>query len=264
MNEYLYEVRGTKVRNGKVILVPYSDLHLYTGFRSVYGYGEEAIKHIKDTGSTAGLISAPVYSDLLLVDFDDQPEAAHAMAESLKEYDFVKFDSGGRSIHLHVRITPMVGPDVPSIQKEWVRKYYPLADLSIYRTSGMYRMAGTYHEKNAGRFKKVIDTNFTGKSLYIDKVEIPAPKYIDRERLSDEERELQLMFLLSKEIKQGTTGRNLHVFKISKVCMELGMNINEAVDLVASWNNERCYPSLSPSSIIPTVKSAYREVIHYG
>ncbi len=264
MTEYLYEVRGTKIRQGKVVLIPYSKLEYYTGFRSVYGYGEEAVEHIKSTGGTAGLIGAPVFSNLLLVDFDDQPEAANTMAESLRNYDWVKFDSGGRSIHLHIRITDMYGADVPSIQKEWVRKNYPLADLSIYRANGMYRMAGTYHENNPGRFKKIIETNFTGKSLIIDKVELPAPVYIDRERLTDEEREIQLLFLLAKTIDKGTTGRNLHVFKISKACFDLGMNINDTANLIASWNETRCNPPLPNSSIIPTLKSAYREVANYA
>lgn len=264
MTEYLYEVRGTKIRQGKVKLIPYSELEYHRGFRSVYGYGQEAIEHIKATGGTAGLIGAPVYSDLLLVDFDDQPEAAHAMAESLRVYDWVKFDSGGRSIHLHIRITSMYGTDVPNIQKEWMRKNYPLADLSIYRTSGMYRMAGAYHENNPGKFKKVIETNFTGKSLVIEKVEIPAPVYVDRSRLTDEEREMQLMFLLSKVVDKGTTGRNLHVFKISKSCFDLGMTIDEAANLILSWNTQRCNPPLPHSSIIPTLKSAYKDIIQYA
>jgi hypothetical protein len=198
----------------------------------------------------------PVYSDLLLVDFDDQPEAAHAMAEALREYDWVKFDSGGRSIHLHVRIEPMLGPWVPALQKAYMEQNFPKADLSIYRTSGIYRMAGTYHEKYPGRRKEIIETNITGKSLILN-VAIPEPT-VALPPKDDEDLQDLLGNLLGMQIGKGTTGRNYHAFKIAKVANRLGLDSGSTERLVDIWNSTLCNPPLDENSIRAAIKSAYR------
>jgi hypothetical protein len=257
---YLYEVRSSKVRREKIQLVHYSELGEYQGFRSLYGYTPETAMQIVESNSTAGLTGAPVYSDLLLVDFDDKPELGHKMADELREYDWVKFNSGGRSIHLHVRIAPMFGPLVPALQKEWMAQHFPEADLSIYRTSGIYRLPGTRHE-STGRCKKVLETNITGKSLEL-KVTLPEKKVVFS-AVEDQDLELMLFQLLGKEVNAGTTGRNYHVFKIAKVANKLGIPPQSAEHLVRSWNSQRCFPPLPTSSIDNTIKSAYREV-NYG
>lgn len=256
---YVYEVRKTKIRKERVILVPYEDLPNYQGFRSMYGYPANIAQHILAEGNTAGLSGVEVYSDLLLVDFDDKPELGHQMAEELRAYDWVKFDSGGRSIHLHVRINPMLGADVPYMQKEWMRKHFPGADLSIYKTAGIYRLAGTYHESNPGHCKEVIETNFTGKSLEIEQIERPIP-LASRDYIPNEDLEGMLMHLMGRSVHQGTTGRNYHAFKISKVCKHLGLDPREAADFVGRWNRNCCVPPLPASGLEATIRSAYREV----
>ncbi len=223
----------------------------------MYGYGPEAVEHIQATGSTANMEDLPVYSNLLLVDFDDKPESGHAMAEALREYDWVKFDSGGRSIHLHVRIDEMYGAWVPRVQKAWMKKHFPDADMSIYRTSGIYRLAGTYHENNPGHMKRAIETNFTGKALTIDtSIPVAPVAYLRQENADLED---MLLGLLNMEIEKGTTGRNYHAYKICKVASKLGLCEQETVELVLSWNARKCNPPLTLANIESTIISAYRK-----
>ena len=258
MSEYLYEVRTTKIRKAAIQLVPYSELSNYQGFRSMYGYTQETADLIMETKSTAGLDGAPVYSDLLLVDFDNNEDAAHAMADELRAYDWVKFDSGGRSIHLHIRINPMFGANVPHIQKLWMFQNFPKADLSIYKTAGIYRLANTIHEKNPGRAKKVLETNLVGNALELKLKDdiMPEPKkytFIENSELTN-----ILECLISIEVKEGTVGRNTHVFKIGRVCNELGLSPYDAIKLSTIWNEKMCIPSLPEASLISAIKSAYR------
>ncbi len=257
----LYEVRSEKIRRGSPILVPYSELHNYSGFRSLYGYGPEAQEQIGALNSTADLSGMPVYSDLLLVDFDAKPQEGHSMAEALHLYDWVLFDSGGRSLHLHIRIEPMYGGNVPAIQKAWMAENFPEADLSIYRTAGIYRMAGTYH--SGGRIKRVLRMNETGNALKL--IVTPRDEYAGQnfETTGDADHELQLFLLVGREVPSGHTGRNYHAYKIAKVCKHLGMGPVEAEWFVACWNESRCLPPLPVTNIRATVKSAYRET-HNG
>ncbi len=250
----VYEVRNRLMRSGPPVLVPYEELSQYTGFRSVYGYGPEAAGQIREQGHTANLTGLPVYSHMLLVDFDDQPEAGYAMANALKDYDWVLFDSGGRSLHLHVLIEPMEGSDVPQLQKQWMRERFHKADMSIYKTAGIYRLPGTQHEAT-GRMKHVIKYNEPGKLLKIEATLPEAPKVTFS---SDEDLDTMLMRLMDTDISKGTVGRNNHIYKIARVGQRLGLAMEDSFKMAMQWNQDKCYPALERSGIEATVRSAYR------
>jgi hypothetical protein len=179
------------------------------------------------------------------------------MAEDLRAYNWDMFDSGGRSIHLHIQLHPMFGPDVPRMQKAWMKKNYPRADLSIYRTAGIYRLTGTYHEKNAGHSKTLLESNRPGEALKLQ-VELPAPPPPSAYENHDTELEDALLYLMGRNVSSGTSGRNYHVFKMGRVCERMGMDIGSAFEYAARWNSQRCLPPLGPSSVISTIESAYK------
>lgn len=252
----LYEVRATKKR----VIYPIKLMNAEQrderfGFMSVYGYPDETASLIEIQGHTAGLAGMEFYSDMLYVDFDDEPEAAHAMGESLREYDWYKYDSGGRSIHYHIPITPMQSAEVPMIQREWMKEHYVKADHSIYKSSGVYRMIGTWHEKQR-RPKLEIDRNITSKILTLT---IPETKLADIRTAAIagdlEEKNRMLDFQLMKIIQTG--GRNAHVFALAAQTCDLGIELQESIELITIWNRQYCNPPIGLAEINSTARSAY-------
>ncbi len=250
MTEYKYEIRYHKRRFGAPILVPYSEVSNYTGFRSSYGYPPEVADKIANSFSTAGLGAVEVYSSSLLVDFDDCPEAALAMADMLSAYQYVLFDSGGRSLHLHIAIEPMLGTHVPHWQKMFVKSIAPQADLSIYKHTGIFRLPGTHHSN--GRVKHALKFN-AGAKLSIPEPAIPMPS---PQQDLDEDQDLVLMWLLDADGVEGE--RNKHVFQLARTCAKLGMPRHEAEELIAGWNQRKCHPPLQGMEMGLTINSGYR------
>ena len=63
-------------RVGRIRLVPIDQLDNKYGFRSVYAYDEATKDRIIEANSTRGLHGSELYSDVLLIDFDDCREDA--------------------------------------------------------------------------------------------------------------------------------------------------------------------------------------------
>lgn len=254
----LYEHRGSKQRmNHEVRLVDREELENLVGYRSLYGFSPEAVEQIRQNKGTYNLNGFEFYSDELLVDFDNAPEAAEKMEDDLRGYSYTKYDSGGRSIHFHIPIEPMHSAAVPLIQRQWMKHFYPEADESIYKTSGMFRLDGTYHEKNPGKRKRLLDARL-GDMLVLGPVpgmEIPIPIWSgeagDPEMLSK-----NLDKLLLQEGKPGS--RNQHTFKIAATCRDLGEPYQYTIELAKQWNRLMCSPPLSSVEVETTVYSAYR------
>lgn len=251
LQQALVEIRPATTRTGPVVLVPYKDRYNYVGFTGLYGLGTEAAARVQESRSTAGLSGLPVFSDTLYVDFDDCPEAAERMIKELEGYQFEVYDSGNRSIHLHISLVPMYGGDVPSAQKVWMEKHYPEADLSIYRTSGMYRLPGTYHSKNRGCKKELISRH-EGKPLKIERYSMPIVIPKD----CDEDAEEILDRLLSSPTREGE--RNTKLYKICISLRNSGTGYFEAERLVKLWNKYECSPALTEGEVMKTLHWAYR------
>lgn len=258
MTKILYEHRTTKRR----IYYPpklVDTLAGLTGFRSIYGFPADTAAMIADHNGTWGLEGMPLYSDQLLVDFDDAPEAAKAMGDWLlsEGYSHSAWDSGGRSVHYHISIEPMLGANIQLIQRAWMRKYWPAADTSIYMTSGMFRLPGTYHDKNPGQ-RKTMKYGVEGSPLQLDDVRSPELNvYTAGMPTEDDTSERILDMLILTPASSGN--RNNHMFKIAATCYQLGMDYEEAIRTVEAWNTTLCIPRQSSLDITSTVRSAYRK-----
>jgi len=260
----LYELRKQVKRMGKVILVDLEKLNNSTGFRSIYGFSEEAVEQIRENNSTRELKNFEFFSDTLFVDFDDQPEAAKEMEIALKDYQWEMYDSGGRSVHFHIKIEPMLGKDVPILQRRYMKANFPKSDVSIYKSTGMYRLTGTFHTKNRGCKKHLLKIN-EGKILSIGKVELEEDK--NRTNLSydidvddPEFLEHQLNKKLHTNVVEGTIGRNNHVFMAACDCAKLGLDEEACYRLITTWNLKYCEPTLDSAGILATINSAYRSI----
>lgn len=250
----LYEYRR-QVRRGSqpVSLITKDSLLSERGFRSIYGFDEDACEYIRNENTTAGLAGHNFYSDDLLVDFDNAWAAAEAFAEDMAPYSYTMWDTGGRSIHFHVDIEPMYGPEVPAVQRAWMKELYPEADTGIYKSSGIYRLPGTYHHRAVGARKALLEEN-RGDKLYIGDVRRP----VDVQRAvysGGHELEDALNHMLM--LPAGEGGRNNRLFNIVRLCKLCGEDLEATKRLCAGWNAQFCSPPLPHQELMQTVLSGF-------
>lgn len=131
-----------------------------TGFVSTYMYDSGLVKYVTEHGSLRGFSATkPVcYSETLLVDFDDAKEAARDFYRFLRKkgLKFDVYDSGGRSIHFHIKRHPVASESLPYSDKYYIMTHAPKADLTIYQVGRVFRRAGTIHHKT-GRKKELLE-----------------------------------------------------------------------------------------------------------
>ena len=254
--QYYCELRRTLRRDGPIQLVPLDDLQYLTGFRSVYAYTEEVARTILEAKTTSILRGQPVYSDMLLIDFDAFDPAEFRKLLLRNGIAFQVWDSGNRSIHFHIPIVPMFGPDVPSMQKAWVKQHAPDADISFYHAAGIYRLPGTYHAKNPGHCKKLLEER-SGSALEITATSAgwtprTGPILRDESRLED------FNTGLLKAVGEG--GRRPYVWKLATIGAEAGLTFDEVVEKISWWNSHLCHPPHSQDAIIKQIESAFRRL----
>ena len=250
-----YEIRASVRRNTQIRLVRASELSEYTGFRSVYGFDESVSDMIEYLGSTAGLDDFPVYSDVLLVDFDDEWKAADRLAEKLKRWGtgYKRYHSGGRSAHFHIPIRPLKGLDIPHRQKLWMEKHAPRADMSIYNKSSLFRLEGTYHRKYPGECKRLVE-EFEGELLEIPKVR---RKFIRHSDISTRSPEEAAIWVTRNEMSPaGEGGRNRHCHMLLKRCIEAGYDEDIAAEKAFRWNYKYCSPPMDDGEVSQIIRKA--------
>ena len=261
-----YEHRTTKIRQGPPRLVTRDELDQRRGFRSVYGWPQEAADHVRNTGLSSGLKWFSVYSDDLLLDFDDQPAAADRAGSWLHENGiaYTMWNSGGRSVHFHIPIEPMLGQSVPVSQKQFVAATFPGADLAFYHAAGMYRLPFTAHEKNPGQYKRPIIAYHpwpTGheRPLVIPMINQPMfrPSASGGSSRDPADLDAILTHMLFKTVHEGE-GRNKHAFNMAKILKDLGHDYARALDTVEAWSDGFASPPIGRTELEATVRSAYR------
>ena len=256
---YLVEVRSTVRRAGRPRLIPIEDVWRHRGFRSVYGYGQEAAEQIEESRSSKGLRGLDVYSDWLFTDFDGtdpKPLLSHLDSEWIA---YEVYDSGNRSVHVHIVIEPMFGAWVPAAQKTWIRQHAPGADLSFYHPAGQYRLPGTYHAKGNGRCKELVRTQ-AGKALVIAPPR-DRPLVVPREATPADAKEQVLALAMTK---RGVGQRSPHIWLIAKSAAELGMSVAETHEIVNWWNKRFCEPPQDARTIERQINEGYRQTYDSG
>lgn len=179
------------------------------GFQSMYGvHKTQAALNIK-RGNTKKLY-CEVWCDTLLVDFDNKPNESLAFKKYLDSngYAYIHSDSGNRSDHYHVPITPLFGIHVPYSVSRWLERYAPGHDPSFPQSrNGMFRLLGTRHEKT-GYYKTVLSA-VKGRILEIPYIEEPDEYSFGRLGGMDQIKsaEAALMHVLSVITVEPTEGR---------------------------------------------------------
>jgi len=257
-----YEYRSDVRRSGKPQMKARADMVGLQGFTTLYGFDEDTVDYIKDTGGTYGLEGAKLYSDILYIDVDKDKDTAYEVYETLLRLglEFTEYASGSPdSYHFHVKLEPMYDVGIQYVQKQWVKENFGTkVDLSIYKTSGLIRLIGSYHKKHPGKSKKFI-CNHPGKTLNLNDYEthlesgLPKIAYFDNENT---DYGAIIDSLLMDGVSDG--GRNNAIFKRAAAAKDAGWALEKTIEALEAWNSLMVNPPKPKFELIRTIKSAYR------
>lgn len=253
----LWEYRSHQKRTGAPNLLSKDEFEGLGGFISVFGFGPEAAHFVSQTGRTSGIGSFPLYADTLYLDFDDNEEAMERSTKTLYNLgnSFRLYDTGGRGYHIHIPIVPIHRVGLNYYMKKVCADLFPGADLSIFKSTGVIRLPGTYHSKTGK--SKVLKAAYTGKVMNIDdhrpKNFVPVKQYYE-----EDDDQLRYWLLQDITMKVGQGDRNNHAFHIAATCCRLKMPKLEAASMVEDWNREYCCPPLGVNEVKAVLNSVYR------
>lgn len=250
-----YVITPTVHRRPPLQFAQYNLLHLYVGFRSVYGFTSDQRDLLLSRQHLRRISHMPVIAQDLLVDFDEQPLQAQVFQEYLQEQGlmFNMYDSGNRSVHFHVACSWMEGTWVPYAQREWARRHAVGCDLTIYRHTGMFRLPYTWHEKRPGH-RKQLRLSVSGHLLDIPRAEPPLRLLPTTQLPSDEALD---KFKVGLTRFQSLGGRRIHAWYLGAMACDAGLGLDEAVDAVLQWNQTHSYPPLDAAVVITKIEEAY-------
>lgn len=252
----LYEYRPAIKRKGAPHLVSKEDMNRVVGFTSVFGFPDETQQMIKLNRSTAGLHNADLYCDTLYLDFDNNPVAEDRAEQWLKQENirYSIYHTGNRGKHFHIPIQPMCRKGLPYKFKKWVGEYFPSADLSIYKPSGIIRLPNTPHLKNPGSRKRLLEVS-AGKLLDFSAYPVTESVPIQEEYTGDSDFGVLALFYVFCVVGEGR--RNEHCNKIIWACHEAGLDPDTCRMLVQHWNNNYCIPSQAESVCQSNIQRVY-------
>ena len=256
-----YEYRPDVRRAGQPKLLTKEEIKGRQGFTSIYGFDEDCCGIIEDHKGTWGLAGCNLYSDLLYIDIDKDQELIDTTIDKLSNLgiSFTLYESGSPdSGHFHIPIVPMYNQDVPYIQKQWVSNYIGTdVDLSIYKTSGIIRIAGSYHKKHAGHKKQEI-LAVSGNVLDLTTYETVVKVAMPRSRIADSDTDYNDLLDSMLMTRVYRSNRNNELFKRAAIARDAGYDLSSAIDIMQAYNNSMVSPPAKSSEVISTVKSAYR------
>ena len=253
-----YEYRPSVQRAGAPRLISAEQVDNVTGFVSVYGFDEQGKQFIEENRSTRGIQGNTLYSNVLYIDIDDDDAYAKEVEKRLDAADlgYWMYNTGGRGYHFHIPIVPMVGRDVAYKQRCWVKHYFPGADDSLHKTTGVIRTPGTFHEKNPGKFKQLVKRQ-EGQILEINLRDVPA-QATKRLKTDDEDYDNDAILddLLMTPVRSGS--RNNELYKRGFFCKEVGYTVEEATNILQVFNRTFTFPPLREDEVYRIARSVYR------
>lgn len=251
---YWIEIRSAVRRQGAPRLVPLADAGKYTGFRSVVAYDDATAEHIRTTRQTNGLRDVPVYADTLFMDFDNIEPVRFRTWLQQSGLAYEEWNTGHRSVHFHIPLSPVRGSWVTAAMKDWVLTNSPeQADTSFYHSSGQYRLPGTFHAKAPGKCKTLVAAQ-DGQTLVL----VQPPPKVQTFSMPAEEGPERFFMMLTQTVGSGK--RSQYAWRLAMQAAESGVEFNVALEHVHWWNSRWAHPPLGGHVIETQVLSAYRRV----
>jgi hypothetical protein len=242
----LFEAAATK-RNRVCRFVTKQELQEYKGYRTVYGFDELTVAYFKDVGSTRGSknIAPTVFADELLLDFDSGVDGYDAQEEATKmwnwlvsnDYSFTAWDSGGRSIHLHIPHQAAWHKHWPYSHLMFMRGIGVKSDESIFQAGRLFRLPGTVHETTLKK-KTLIGSHEGSKlleiPLLIEPIKQKSHVQFDGEGVI--ELATKLMSVANRPYVNGE--RNRRFFCLAMCCLSGGFSSDFTRELLDKVNDE--------------------------
>lgn len=233
----LYEVART-VQNRVCKLVQKDELQNYRGFRSYFGFPPAVADYFRSIGAVRGAKNFPVFADELLIDFDDAP------VEAEKAYNifcnmglaFDAYDSGGRSIHLHLHTLPLEGYNVAYSHKKFLQDLGIVCDWSIYENNRLFRLPGTIHQRT--RRPKVLLESCSGSPAEIRIIEPPKASYDNLTAADGIADFVETMRYTLDNPPQRHVNTHVTFFKVAAACRSGGFSADFTRELLEKLNED--------------------------
>lgn len=262
---YCYEYCRT-VKDRKQNMLPEEELYDKKGHRSVYGFSEKDCIIIKQRGTSKGYDNFTPFARVLLVDFDDQPEAADNLRSYLiaERLSFSMWTSGNRSVHFHIPHNPLYDKSLPFTHLMWLHTIpnmidsqgRTLFDHNIYRATSLFRLPNTGHPSTG--LKKELLELVEDKELHLDIIKDDRPKRKQSGVLVPSPCfETFLDSLQAIYLKGAVSGGKYNALFVLSVChAEMGLSIRTAADILRIVNNSFEKPK-SEEGFIKAIRDGY-------
>lgn len=160
--KYDWALWKAKVNDDVVRFLHVDDLPA-SGFASVYCFSEADARSMDILG-TYKSFKGTVHSPTLKLDCDSA-ETSDSTEKRLRamEVGFTKFSTGNRGNHFAVERNVSPSHVLPTLDRSYVARQFPGADVSFYHHVGWYRQEGATHPKTGE--KKVLLGHVVGKAL---------------------------------------------------------------------------------------------------
>ncbi len=146
----------SKVTDDTVRFIHLDDLPA-SGFASVYLFSEADARTMEATGTYKNF-RGTVSSDTLKLDCDTEEISARmAVLLQTKKVAYSKYTTGGRGHHYHVPRVEQTSHILPTLDRAFVAREFPGADVSFYHHVGLYRQIGARHART-GNKKALLET----------------------------------------------------------------------------------------------------------
>ena len=208
------------------------------GYCSVYAFQEAAVFAIRAQGDSKGLARFPVYSDRLWIDID-AADSSESEVGRVREYvrtltrdlvvlgcDFTVWFSGSKGYHICIKITPMIGKDVPWSQLQYVQHTLNVvSDYSLYQHARLLSNPGRLHPKTGLKKHKVFEHR-GNNILTIPVLEAPSRPELDSDALSDSDLARIALHRIGSLIKDAPLPGMRHqgLWSVAMSCVEAGMS----------------------------------------
>jgi hypothetical protein len=250
----LYEYRNSLERFTKPNLMPFWKASGQPGFISVFGFPGETANVIINQGSTKNLDNLPLHSDTLYLDFDSDEgieSAINYITNNNLQAEI--YTTGNRGKHIHIPIMPITLIGLANKLKGYVASTFPGADLSIYKPTGIIRNVGTWHSKNPGHRKELIEVI---PGFILDpKLKESSHTFKIFKKDTVEDADNILTQLLLAPIQEGN--RNNKVYNLTYLARESGITKQEASNLLTEYNRNYVLPPLRDRELLTIINSCY-------
>lgn len=231
--------------------------HRNAGFRTVYGFSEDAAAAIRATGSSAGLAFYTPCADSLIIDLDDGDKTLPILLDRIlvRGLRCEVWSSGGKGYHLVLSHVMICDKRLPYSHFRFVEglaiglKF----DDTLYRPSSLISLPGRLHSKTK-RKKRLIEV-WEGELAVIDLFDKPEKSA----QLGDDLTMLQeaISHLQDLSVRQPREGqRHNRLWLCAKCFSEAGVSKETAEELLigvnAQWENPK-----DEAEVVEAVRQAY-------